>query len=36
MHSVAKTVCGIDLSQNTIEMIFTIFDDDDSKTLNRG
>jgi len=36
MHSVAKTVCGIDLSQNTIEMIFTIFDDDDSKTLNRS
>ena len=35
MHSVAKTVCGIDLSQNTIEMIFTIFDDDGSKTLNR-
>ena len=35
MHSVAKTVCGIELSENTIDLIFTIFDDDDSKTLNR-
>jgi len=36
MHSVAKTVCGIELSENTIDLIFTIFDDDDSKTLNRS
>ena len=35
MHSVAKNVCGIELTENTIDLIFTLFDDDDSKTLNR-
>ena len=35
MHSVAKTVCGVELTENTIDLIFTIFDDDGSKTLNR-
>jgi len=35
MKSVARTVCGIELSEDIINLIFAIFDDDDSKTLSR-
>ena len=31
MKSVARTVCGIELSEDIINLIFAIFDDDDSK-----
>ena len=35
MRSVAQTVCGLELSEDILTLIFAVFDEDDSKTLSR-
>ncbi len=34
MTSIAKTVCGVDLKPELVEMIFLIFDEDGNGTLS--
>ena len=34
-YKVAKTVCGLEISEEIINLVFAVFDEDDSKTLSR-